>query len=378
MLNSSRNRVPAAGTSEVRVRFLDLSVKDNEERNAILEAVGAVLDHGRIVLGPEVYQFERRVAEFCGRRYCVGVGSGTDALIVGLKGLKIGPGDEVITTPLSWLATSSAIMLNGATPVFADIDETLNIDPRTIEPVITERTKAIMPVHFTGRLARMPEIMEIARRHGLLVIEDGSQAFGATFHGTACGGFGDMACISLNAMKLLAGIGDAGVILTDDPQMAERLDMLRHTGVVDRDYCEELSHNCRLDTVQAAVLLRRLERLPGVLARRRAIAERYNRELSRVVGTPPVLPGYSDAFYTYAIRSPQRNALRDHLASLGIETRIQHPLVMNDQRAFQGKSRGESARARRFVEEILCIPAHEKLSDADQEFVIRAVQSFFD
>jgi dTDP-4-amino-4,6-dideoxygalactose transaminase len=235
-----------------------------------------------------------------------------------------------------------------------------------------------MPVHFGGHLPRMPEIMEIARRHGLLVVEDGSQAFGATLQGKVCGGFGDIACISLNAMKLLAGIGDAGVILTDDPQMAERLDMLRHTGVVDRDYCEELSHNCRLDTVQAAVLLRRLERLPRVLARRRAIAERYNRELSRVVGTPPVLAGYRDAFYTYVIRSPQRNELRDHLASLGIETRIQHPLVMNDQPAFQTKSRGESPRARRFVEEILCIPAHEKLSDADQELVIRSVRSFFD
>src|SRR5262249_38194603 len=131
MLNSSRSRMPADTASEVRVRFLDLSVKDVEERNAILDAVGAVLDHGRIVLGPEVHQFERRVADFCGRRYCVGVGTGTDALIIGLKGLKIGSGDEVITTPLSWLATASAIILNGATPVFADIDETLNIDPRT-------------------------------------------------------------------------------------------------------------------------------------------------------------------------------------------------------------------------------------------------------
>src|SRR5262249_19521492 len=204
------------------VRYLDLSVHDPRERAAILGAVTDVLDHGRVVLGPEVIEFERRVAEFCQRRFCVGVGTGTDALILGVKALGIGPGDEVITTPLSWLATASAILLNGATPVFCDIDETLNIDPDTIEPLITSRTKAILPVHFTGRLARMPEITDIARRHGLLVVEDGSQAFGATVGERPCGAFGDLACISLNAMKILGGLGDAGVILTDDPELAKK------------------------------------------------------------------------------------------------------------------------------------------------------------
>ena len=387
MLTVSRNKVATTASSvapastsagmPVRVRFLDLSVQDANERDEILGAVGTMLDHGRIVLGPEVFEFERQVAAFCRRRFAVGVGSGTDALILGLKALDIGPGDEVITTPLSWLATGSAILLNGGTPVFADIDETLNLDPATIEPLITNKTKAVLPVHFTGRLASMPEITAIARRHGLKVVEDGAQAFGATLNGVPCGGFGDMACISLNAMKILGALGDAGVILTDDPDVAKRLDMLRHSGVTDREYCHELSHNCRLDTVQAVVLLVRLKRYPANIKRRRAIAARYSRELAGVVATPPPAPGYEDAVYTYTIRTSRRDVLRDHLATLGIETRIQHPLSMNDQPAFQGKFRGASPRAHAFVKEILCIPAHEKLTDDQQDFVIGSIRSFF-
>src|SRR5262249_16722302 len=216
-----------------------------------------------------------------------GVGSGTDALLLGLKSLGIGSGDEVITTPLSWLATGSAILLNGGTPVFCDIDETLNMDPATIEPLITSRTKAILAVHFTGRLARMPEIMEIAERRGILVVEDGAQAFGAAVGNKPCGSFGDVACISFNAMKILGGLGDAGIVLCDDDEVANRLNMLRHSGVADREYCLTLSHNCRLDTLQAAVLLKRLTHYPAIVERRRKIAQFYNKELAAVVGTPP-------------------------------------------------------------------------------------------
>ena len=170
----------AVAVDQRRVSFLNLSIQDQSERNAILAAIETVLRHGQLILGPEVRELERRIAALCGRRHGIGVGSGTDALLLGLKAIGIGAGDEVITTPLSWLATASAILANGATPVFADIDETLNIDPATLEALITPRTKAILPVHFTGRLARMAEIGEIARKHRLLVVEDGSQAFGAT------------------------------------------------------------------------------------------------------------------------------------------------------------------------------------------------------
>jgi len=361
----------------VRVRFLDLAVHDSTERSVLLAAFERLLNHGRIVLGPEVETFETRVAEFCGRRFGVGVGSGTDALILGLRALGIGPGDEVITTPLSWLATGSAILLNGATAIFCDIDETLNLDPDTIEKLITPKTRAILPVHFTGRLARMPEILEIARKYDLLVIEDGSQAFGATLGDKPCGSFGHMACVSFNAMKVLGGLGDAGIVLTDDPAVRERLDMLRHSGVINKDYCQELSHNCRMDALQAAILLERLEFLPRFIRRRREIAQQYDRKLAGIVETPPRLQGYHDVIYTYVIRSPRRDALRDHLAKLGIETKIQHPVIMNDQPAFQGKVGGHSPRARSLVREILCLPAHEKMTNLDQDLVIEAVWEFF-
>jgi dTDP-4-amino-4,6-dideoxygalactose transaminase len=374
-LREKISQVPTAVPA--RVRFLDLSVTDQGEREAILQAIQAVLDHGRIVVGPEVQEFERQIADLCGRRHGIGVGSGTDALILGLKALGVGPGDEVITTPLSWLATGSAILLNGATPVLGDIDDTLNIDPATIEPLITSRTKAILPVHFTGRLAPMPEIKEIARRHSLLVVEDGAQAFGATIGEKPCGAFGDVACLSFNAMKILGGLGDAGAVLCDDDEVAERVKMLRHSGVAEREYCLVLSHNCRLDTLQAAVLLKRLLRYPAAVERRRKIAHRYDRELVEMVETPLRLEGYYDVFYTYTIRTPLRDALQGHLARLGVETRIQHPVLMNEQPAFQGKVRGNSPRAARLVREILCIPAHEKLSDEDQTFVINAMKEFF-
>jgi dTDP-4-amino-4,6-dideoxygalactose transaminase len=376
LVPTADNREAAAAAS-VRIRFLDLSVRDQTERADIMAAIESVLDHGRVILGPEVQELERRIADICGRRHAVGVGSGTDALILGLKALGIGPGDEVITTPLSWLATASAILLNGAMPVFCDIDETLNIDPSTIAPLVTPRTRALLPVHFTGRLARMPEISEIAEQHRLLVIEDGAQAFGATFRAKPCGSFGDIACLSFGPMKIPGALGDAGLVLTDDDDVAQRVRTLRHSGVVDREYCHELSHNCRLDTLQAAILLKRLVRYEAILARRREISDRYNRELAGLVETPSPLPGYNDAFYTYTIRVEKRDALRSHLALLGVETKIHHPILLNDQHAFQHKVRGHSPRAARLVQEILSLPAHEKLGEDEQTFVIEAVKGFF-
>jgi UDP-2-acetamido-2-deoxy-ribo-hexuluronate aminotransferase len=177
-------------------------------------------------------------------------------------------------------------------------------------------------------------------------------------------------------MKMLGGLGDGGAILTDNARLATELDALRHTGVVDRDYCVTLSHNSRLDTLQAAILLKRMDRHPAIVARRREIAARYDRELSPIVETPPHLQGYHDVFYTYTIRTTRRDALREFLTKQGIETKIQHPIIMNDQPAFQGKVRGHSPRAKSLVTEIICLPAHEKLSEEDQTYVIEAVKRF--
>lgn len=360
-----------------RVPFLNLIVQDPEEREALLAAVARVLDHGRIVQGPEVAAFEHRVAALCDQRYCVGVGSGTDALILAMRALGIGPGDEVITTPLSWLGTTNAILINGATPVFCDIDETFNMDPRTLEALITQRTKAILPVHFTGHLAPMDDINSIARTHGLFTIEDGAQAFGARFGSRPAGAFGHVACLSFNAMKVLGALGDAGAIVTDDPEIAEKVSILRGAGVVNRETCVSVSHNCRLDTLQAAILLERLELYPSIIQRRQAIADRYDRKLSRFVTPPRRVPGCQDTHYTYTIRTPHRDALRLHLTEQGIETKIQHPIILNDQPAYQGRVRGHSPRAAQMVREIICLPGHEKLTRDEQDMVVEAIASFF-
>jgi len=253
----------------------------------------------------------------------------------------------------------------------------LNLTPSSIEPLITPRTKAILVVHFTGNLAAMDEICAIAKRHGLLVVEDGAQAFGATLGPKTCGGFGDLACISMNAMKTLGALGDAGIVLTDDDWVRQRVDQLRHSGVEDREWCRELSHNCRLDTIQAAVLLKRLPRYGRVMERRRANAARYDAELAGFVSTPPRRPDHAGAFYTYPILTDRRDELQAFLTAQGIETRVQHPVLMNHQPAFQGRIRGESPRATELVKRILCLPIHEKLTDDQQSFVIVAVKGFF-
>ncbi len=362
--------------SSERVPFLDLRVTDPDERRDLVDAYARVLDHGRMVSGPEVAELESRLAALSGKRLGVGVNTGTDALNLGLQSLGIGPGDEVITTPMSWLASTAAILINGGHAVFADVGMDLNIDPATIESLIGPKTKAILVVHLNGRMCDMPAIMAIAKRYGLLVIEDGSQAFGATIDGTPCGGFGDMACVSLNPMKVLAGTGDAGVVLTDDHAVWDEVDTLRFSGVVDKEYCRVLSHNCRMDTVQAAAILARLDRYGSQVDRRRQIAAHYSDALGSVVETIPEGRRRRDVFYCYQIQCDDRDGLARHLAERGIETKVRHPLVLADQPAFVGRYRGESPAARRAVGRILALPMHDKLSDQQVERVVSAVRQY--
>ncbi len=360
----------------MKVPFLDLSVPD-AERAELLAAVDRVLQHGRIVMGPEVEEFESRVAQYCGRRFAVGLSSGSDALFMALLAAGIGPGDEVITTAKSFVATANAISMTGARPVFADIGDDLNIDPASVEALIGDATKAIVPVHFTGKLCRMPELEALADRHGLFLVEDGSQAFGASFGERRCGSFGRVAAISLNPMKVLAACGEAGVAVTDEPEIADTLRALRHNGIVEREYCRWVSLNGRLDTMQAAILLQRLEGYDALIERRRAIAARYDAALGNVVGVPREAEGYRDVYYTYTIRTERRDELAAFLADAGIETKIQHPLLMPQQPAYRDEARGAYPRAERLVKDVLCLPASEKLSAAQQDAVIEAMQRFF-
>ncbi|MEW6319642.1 MAG: DegT/DnrJ/EryC1/StrS family aminotransferase [Acidobacteriota bacterium] len=356
--------------------FLDLRITDDGEFAALIDAVSAVFRHGRIVMGPEVDTFERRFAEYCGRRHAVGVGSGSDAVLLALLAAGIGPGDEVVTTSLSWIATANAIALSGATPVFADIADDLNIDPASVERLIGPRTKAILPVHYTGKICRVPEIRALCERYGLLLIEDAAQAYGAMLDGRVAGAFGDLACFSMNAMKVLAGLGDAGMVLTDSDELKDRLVALRYNGTINREVCVQPSINGRLDTLQAAILLVRMDRVPAIIERRREIAAWYSRRLAGIVDVPVERPGERDIYYTYQIRSAERDALKAHLEASGVEVKIQHPIAMPDQPAYREGVKAECTNARRMISRILCIPAHEKLSNTDVEYVADRIEEF--
>jgi dTDP-4-amino-4,6-dideoxygalactose transaminase len=359
------------------VPFLDLRITDETARQDLLAAVDAVFRHGRLIQGPEVQELESQVATRCGRRYGVGVNSGTDALFLGLKSLGIGPGDEVITTALSWIATTNAIALTGATPVFADVRDDLNIDPASVQELITPCTKAIMPVHYTGKVCQMSALMQIAEAHGLCVVEDASQAFDACYHGRKAGSFGVIGCFSMNPMKVFAACGEAGMVVTDRADIYDRLLALRYNGTVNREMCIEVSLNGRLDTVQAAILLRRLADVDAIIRKRREIASWYNEQLSGIVHIPTEAEGEWDIYYTYQIRTPQRDALKAFLEANGVETKIQHPYLMPEQPVYLDRVRGRFPNAQRLVQQILCIPANEKLTRADVDYVAGCIRAFY-
>lgn len=361
--------------TDVIVPFLDLRVTDEVELNALLEAYRAVLEHGRLVMGPEIEELEAAVAASCARRFSVAVGSGTDALFLGLRALGVGPGDEVITSSLSWIATANAIKMTGATPVFADIGDDLNINTSSAEALIGERTAAILTVNYTGRIADNIVLERLANARGLLLMEDASQSFGATFKGRPSGSFGDLSAMSHNPMKVLAATGEAGSITLDDARVDDRVRQLRYAGTVNKETCLTPSLNGRMDTVQAAALLVRLSSNVKVFETRRANAAYYDEALSGLVAVPARDDDHVDVFYTYTIRSSRRDELKEHLVKFGIETKVQHPLLMPQQPAYEG-SKGEWSHAASLVKQVLCIPIHEKLTFSQREKVAEAVISF--
>ncbi len=362
----------------MKVRYLDLSVTDPDLKTRLLGAVDRVLTHGQVILGPEVAEFEAKVAAYCQRKYCVGVSSGTDALYMALRAMDIGPGDEVITTAMSWVATLNAIVLTGATPVFVDIRDDLNMDPDLISEKITGKTRAIVPVHYTGQMCDMDKIMAIARNRGIHVIEDAAQSFGATQEGRAAGAFGDISCFSMNSMKVFHSYGEAGAVLTDHPDLKKKLESLRYNGTVNRENCHYPSLNFRMQTLQAACLLVELDRLDSIISKRREIAARYDEALDGPVQCPVQNPGFENVFYTYVIRTDLRDELKDHLEQKGIETKIHHPFLLPAHEAYKDRFNPPVPRADTIVRRMLSIPNHEKLTTREQNLVIDSIMKFYE
>ncbi len=320
--------------TEIRIPIYDPRPEIEHLWEEIHEALDRVLRSGRFILGPEVEAFEQEVAAYLGVKFAIGVNSGTDALVIALRALGVGPGDEVITTPFTFFATAEAISLVGATPVFVDIDPlTFNIDPHQIPAAITPRTKAILPVHLYGHAADMDPILEIAQAHGLKVLEDVAQAFGGRYKGRKLGTLGDAAAFSFFPTKNLGGLGDGGLIATNDPQVAEQARMLRAHGSRKKYYNETLGYNSRLDALQAAVLRVKLQVVEEWNARRREVAARYHEALAGVKGLilPSEQPYAYHVYHQYTVRvlGGRRDEVRQRLADAGIGTMVYYPVPVH-------------------------------------------------
>ena len=361
----------------MRIPFLNLTVTNQVYKNELLKSIENVFDHGRIILGPEVEDFERSIAALSNKEYAIGMNSGTDALYLTLRAYDIGKGDEVITTPLSWIATVNAITLTGATPIFIDIEPNLNIDINLIENAITNKTKAILPVHFTGMMCDMVSIKKIANKHNLLVIEDAAQAFGSKLNEMPSGAFGNASCFSMNPMKVLNAYGEAGAVVTDDKNIYKKLQSLRYAGTINKENCHYPSLNGRIDTIQCSMLLVVLKYVGKKISKRREIAEYFTKNLQDTVQCPTPSDNSYHSYYSYTIITDRRNELKEFLQTKGIETKIQHPILMPYHKAYKGKYVSEIPVAEKLVEQILCLPNHEDLGRVAQDYVIKSVKDFF-
>lgn len=353
-------------------------------------AVLEVLRSGNYIMGQKNKTLEQQIAKVCGVKHGIGVANGTDALILALWALDIGPGDEVITTPFTFAATIEAILMHGAKPVFVDVDEkTFNIDPKAIERVITPKSKAIIPVHLYGQASDMDPIMDLADRYALKIVEDNAQAIGATYKGKPTGCFGDAACISFYPTKNLGACGDAGMIVTDSDELAERLRCLRAHGSKQRYFHEELGVNSRLDEIQAAVLLTKLRHLDDWTEKRRAIAAKYFEVLKNVpniiLPNPTVKSDYRHVWHQYTIRvletnfgttgATMRQQVIDGLAKRGIGSMCYYPVPLHMQEAFQGYGykEGDFPITERLATEVLSLPMFPELKDQEIQAVGQAI-----
>lgn len=356
-----------------RVPFLDLHLA--EEADAVRDAIARVIDRAWFVLGPEVESFEREFAAASGAPHAVGVGNGTDALALILRALGIGAGDEVVTTPLSAAYTALAIVMAGARPVFADIDpERLTLDPVAAERAITDRTRALMPVHLYGQPADMPAFAALARRRNLALVEDCCQAHLATCAGQPVGTFGAAGAFSFYPTKNLGALGDGGAIVTGDGALAARVARLRNGGQTDRYHHAEFGMNSRLDELQAAVLRVRLPRLRSWTEQRRRLAARYRSLLTDApIDVPPEIdPGH--VYHLFPIRTRHRDALQDRLRAAGIETLVHYPTPISRQPAFASLDPADCPHAIRAASEVLSLPLYPSLAAEAVTTVAEAVR----
>jgi len=362
------------------IPFLNLKAQYEALKHELLPAVEAALGSGHYILGPAVKALEEEIAAYCGARQGIGVNSGSDALTLSLRALDIGPGDEVITTPFTYIAPAESIHQMGAKIVFADIDPgTLCLDPGEVERRVTPRTRAIIAVHLFGQMADLPALRRIAADRGIHLIEDCAQAIGARNAEGPAGGAGVTGCFSFYHTKNLGADGDGGMVVTRDESLAKRLRMLRVHGIERRYHHDLHGYNSRLDEIQAAILRVKLRHLDAWNERRRAIARRYTAGFEGLpLATPVTAPGNHHVFHVYAVQSESRDALQQHLERNGIPTLIYYPLPLHLQKVYAGLGwrEGDFPVAEATSRKVLPLPMYPELSDDEVDCVIRVVRSF--
>ena len=362
------------------MKFVDLQSQFAAYESAIRAEMEEVLRTAQFIMGPKGAALEKRLAEYAGARHAVACSSGTDALLLALMAHGVSRGDEVVTTPFTFVATAEAIALTGATPVFADIDRfTYNIDPAQIEGAITKKTRGIIAVSLYGQCAEMEAIEKIAGEYGLFVIEDGCQSFGASRNGRRSCGFPHVGTTSFFPSKPLGCYGDGGAVFTSDDAVADRLRGLRNHGQWERYRHRAVGLNGRLDDLQAAVLLGKLPGFPAEVEARARIGARYSEMLGDVVGVPAVSPGNTHVFAQYTVRTHRRDELATHLQEIGVPTAVHYPIPLHLQEAFHdlGYGAGDFPESEAASREVVSLPMSAFLSGKDQDEVIRQVRRFF-
>ncbi len=366
----------------MKIPLLDLKAQYQSVKTEVDVAVKKVVEAQDFILGEEVNGLEKEVAAYCGTKYGVGVASGTDALILSLKALDIGPGDEVITTPFTFFATAESISIVGAKPIFVDIDpKTYNIDPALIAKKITKRTKAIMPVHLYGQCADMDPIVEIARKHDLKVIEDNAQAIGATYKGRKSGSMGDIGALSFFPSKNLGAFGDGGMVVTNDEKLAEKIRVLRVHGSAVRYIHSEIGMNSRLGNLQAAVLRIKLKYLDNWLEARRENAKFYNEKLKATPVVTPYVPDYNvHTYHQYTLSvKTDKEKLMKHLLDNGVETRTYYPIPLHLQECYKplGYKIGDMRESEDAAKEAFSIPIFPEITLEQKRYVADTIASLF-
>ncbi len=366
--------------SKIQIPYINLSAQWEEEKSFLLPVINDVFSSGQFIGGDAIEEFESNISSLCNSKYSVALNSGTDSLVCGLIALGVKRGDEVITPPNSFVASTSSIVHIGAKPIFVDVLDDQNIDPIKIEEAITHKTKAIMPVHLTGRIANMTELMKISRKYNIPIIEDAAQSIGSKYKGKFSGTFGEVGCFSAHPLKNLNACGDAGFLITDNFEIWKKIRKLRNHGFEKRNVVDEFGYVSRMDTLQASILNLRLKKLENVINKRRRNAEIYFEALKKLpILLPFEKPHEFNSYHTFVIQTDKRDQLKDFLFQNGIETAIHYPVPIHLQPAssYLRYKKGSFKNTEAQANKILTLPIHQFLENSDINFINDKIIEFF-